>query len=124
MTQHVHVSQTSTGDFILAVSLPDRIRLYNIAKLHPRVISPDPPEHDIVSDLATRLRLDEDGEEEDQSITKTCGKSPEPQNWEVLVPGAQEGVQACVLGFGGRLLVTVGKRRIWIWREATKVNPC
>lgn len=86
------------------------------------MISPDPPEHDIVSDLANRLHLDEEEEDDDddnQPITKTFGKSPESHRWEVLVPGAQGGVQACVLGFGGRLLVTTGKRRVWIWRETT-----
>jgi len=85
------------------------------------MISPDPPEHDIITDLATRLRLDEDEEEEDQPIPKTFGRSPESQSWQVLVPGAQESVQACVLGFGGRLLITIGKHRVWIWRETTQV---
>ena len=126
LTRHVHVFQASTGDFILAISLPDRVRLYNVAKFRPRVVSADTTEHDIVSDLTARLRLGEDEEEEeeeeeekekDQSVTKIFGKSPEPQRWEVLVPGAQESVQACVLGFGGQLLVTIGKRRVWIWRE-------
>ncbi|OJA16264.1 hypothetical protein AZE42_00148 [Rhizopogon vesiculosus] len=121
LTRHVHVFQASTGDYIVALSLSDRVHLYNIAKFHPRAISPDPPEHDIVSDLATRLRLDEDGEEEEDQpiITKAFGKSPESHRWEVLVPG----VQASVLGFGGRLLVTIGKRRVWIWRETTEIIP-
>ncbi|KAG1749936.1 WD40-repeat-containing domain protein [Suillus paluster] len=119
LNRHAHVTQTSTGDYILALSFPDSVRLYNLANFHPRVIAPDPPEPDIASDL-NHLRLDEDGEDDDQPITKPFGKSPESQTWKVLVPGAQESVQACMLGFGGQLLVTVGRRRIWIWRETLR----
>jgi len=85
------------------------------------VIAPDPPEHvpperEIESEFQN-VRLDDEEEEEDQPITTFFGKSPEPQRWEVLVPGAQGSVQASVLGFGGQLLVTLGKRRVCIWRE-------
>ncbi|KAG1864262.1 WD40-repeat-containing domain protein, partial [Suillus subalutaceus] len=119
-TRHVHVTQTFTGDYILVLSLPDNVRLYNLANFHPRVIAPDPPERDpperdIESEFQN-VRLDDEEEEEDQPITTFFGKSPEPQRWEVLVPGAQGSVQACVLGFGGQLLVTLGKRRVCIWR--------
>ncbi|KAG2154785.1 WD40-repeat-containing domain protein [Suillus clintonianus] len=121
LTRHIHVTQTFTGDYILALSLPDSVCLYNLAKFHPRVIAPDPPEHDIESDLElSRLRLDDDGEDEEQPISNIFGKSPEAQRWEVLVPGAQESVQACVLGFGGQLLVTLEKRRVCIWRETVR----
>lgn len=123
-TRHIHITQTFTGDYILALSLPDSVRLYNLANFHPRVIAPDPPERDpperdIESEFQN-VRLDDEEEEEDQPITKFFGISPEPQKWEVLVPGAQGGVQACVLGFGGQLLVTLGKRRVCIWREALR----
>ncbi|KAG0708806.1 WD40-repeat-containing domain protein [Suillus ampliporus] len=129
LTRHVHVTQTSTGDYILALSLPDSVRLYNLANFRPRVIAPDPPERDtisdpperdIVSDFESRLRLDEDGDDEDELVTNLFGKSPELQRWEVLVPGAQESVQSCVLGFGGQLLITIGRRRVWIWRETLR----
>jgi polycomb protein EED len=106
------------------LSLPDSVRLYNLANFHPRVIAPDPPERepqecDIESEFQN-VHLDDEEEEEDQPhqpITTFFGKSPESQRWEVLVPDAQGSVQACVLGFGGQLLVTLGKRRVYIWRE-------
>ncbi|KAG1757634.1 WD40-repeat-containing domain protein [Suillus lakei] len=124
LTRHVHVTQTFTGDYILALSLPDSVSLYNLANFHPRVIAPDPPERnpperDIESDFQN-VRLDDDGEEEDRPITKKFGKSPESQKWKVLVPGAQGSMQACVLGFGGQLLVTLEKRRVCIWRESLR----
>lgn len=120
-TRHVHVTQTFTGDYILALSLPDSVRLYNLANFHPRVIAPDPPERnpperDIESEFQN-VRLDDEEEEEDLPSTTIFGKSPEPQRWEVLVPGAQGSVQACALGFGGQLLVTLCKRRVCTWRE-------
>ncbi|KAG2159804.1 WD40-repeat-containing domain protein [Suillus bovinus] len=123
-TRHVHVTQTFTGDYILALSLPDSVRLYNLANFHPRVIAPDPPlrdppEHDIEFEFKN-VRLDDEEEEEDQPITTFFGKSPESQRWEVLVPGAQGSVQASVLGFGGQLLVTLEKRRVCIWRETLR----
>ncbi|KAG2150060.1 WD40-repeat-containing domain protein [Suillus cothurnatus] len=123
-TRHVHVTQTFTGDYILALSLPDSVRFYNLANFHPRVIAPnppapDPPERDIESEFQN-VRLDDEEEEEDQPITTFFGKSPEPQRWEVLVPGGQGSVQACVLGFGGQLLVTLRKRRVYIWRETPR----
>lgn len=120
-TRHVHVTQTFTGDYILALSLPDSVRLYNVANFHPRVIASDPPERgpperDIESEFKN-VRLDDEEEEEDQPITSFFGKSPDPQRWEVQVPGAEGSVQASVLGFGGQLLVTLGKRRVCTWRE-------
>lgn len=123
-TRHVHVTQAFTGDYILVLSLPDSIRLYNLANFHPRVIAPDPPEHvpperEIESEFQN-VRLDDEEEEEDNPITTFFGKSPESQRWEVPVPDAQGSVQACVLGFGGQLLVTLGKRRVYIWRETLK----
>lgn len=123
-TRHVHVTQAFTGDYILVLSLPDSVRLYNLANFHPRVIAPDPLEHvppelDIESELEN-VRLDDEEEEEDNPITTFFGRSPESQRWEVLVPDAQGSVQACVLGFGGQLLVTLGKRRVYIWRETLK----
>jgi hypothetical protein len=106
------------------LSLPDSVRLYNLANFHPRVIAPDPLEHvppepDIESEFEN-VRLDDEEEEEDKPITTFFGRSPESQRWEVLVPDAQGSVQACVLGFGGQLLVTLGKRRVYIWRETLK----
>jgi polycomb protein EED len=123
-TRHVHVTQTFTGDYIFALSLPDSVRFYNLANFHPRVIAPnppapDPPERDIESEFQN-VRLDDEEEEEDQPITTFFGKSPEPQRWEVLVPGGQGSMQACVLGFGGQLLVTLRKRRVYIWRETPR----
>lgn len=123
-TRHVHVAQAFTGDYILVLSLPDSVRLYNLANFHPRVIAPDPLEHvppepDIESEFQN-VRLDDEEEEEDKPITTFFGKSPESQRWEVLVPDAQGSVQACVLGFGGQLLVTLGKRKVYIWRETLK----
>ncbi|KIJ68509.1 hypothetical protein HYDPIDRAFT_106709 [Hydnomerulius pinastri MD-312] len=119
-TRHIHVAQTLKNDCVIAMTLPDRVRLLNIADFQPRKTPSFPIEQDEFSDLTSRLNLDDEGDEDDvnQRPSKTNTYSPPVDGRDVIVSGVEEGLQSSVVGFYGLSLMMLGiKGRVWMWTD-------
>jgi len=125
-TRHLHVAYTLKSDYIIVMTLPDRIRLHNVADFKPRGTPPFPHDQDDVSDLTGRLHLDDDGDDDDdddddaQVPSQKIALSPLVKRRDIVAPEGEENLQAAVLGFHGLSLVALGlKGRVWIWTDTT-----
>ncbi|KAH7883532.1 WD40-repeat-containing domain protein [Phlebopus sp. FC_14] len=118
-TRHLHVTQTYKNEHIIVMTLPDRVRILNIADFKPRKAPVFPLDQDLVTDLTDRLHLDDEG---DEVLTPPVQESVSPpvKEFDTVVPGAQGGLQATVMGFHGVLMVTLDiKGCVWMWTETT-----
>ncbi|KAH7913007.1 WD40-repeat-containing domain protein [Hygrophoropsis aurantiaca] len=110
-TRHMHVSHTHTGDYIVLLTLPDTLRLFNVASIPTRHAPRFPIELDSIADLAQKLHLDDDDDDESPKM------APEPRKWEVkIAEDAQNTFKLSILGHGGTLLIagaSDGKVHLW-----------
>lgn len=110
---------------MIALTLPDQIRLYNVADFQPRRCPPFPLEED-ESAILSRLNLDEDdgddGEHVDVPIVlQRTTLSPPLVGQDIFIPSAEDKLQAVSLGCHGLSLMALGgKGRIWIWTSAVE----
>ncbi|KIJ21805.1 hypothetical protein PAXINDRAFT_5942 [Paxillus involutus ATCC 200175] len=122
-TRHLHVAYTLKNDYVIAMTLPDRVRLYSVADFKPRGMPPFPLDQDEVTSLAGRLRLEDEGDDDDDDSNVQAQKmvlSPPVQGRDIVAPEAEEGLQAAVVGFHGLSLMGLGlKGRVWIWTDTT-----
>lgn len=119
--RHLHVAQTHTNDYVIAITLPDRVYLHNVSNFEPRVPPAFPLDQDLVTSLSSKLHLDDDGDEDVQTIPTTHIHKTLPKGTEIAVPNVTDDLQASVLGFYGLLLgILDNKGRMWIWTDATQ----
>ena len=124
LTRHLHIAYTLRNNYVIAVTLPDRIRLHNVADFRPRQRPSFPLDESNGDEITalSRLHLDEgdDGEHIVAPIvSQRTALSPPVEGQDIVLPRAEDSLQAVVLGCHGLSLVALGVNgRIWIWTSA------
>ncbi|KAF9229227.1 WD40 repeat-like protein [Gyrodon lividus] len=121
-TRHLHAAYTLKNNYVIAMTLPDRVRLHNVADFKPRRTPPFPLGQDEVTSLASRLHLDDAGDADADTDADADVQvlSPPVKGRDIVAPEAEEGLQAAVVGFHGLSLMALGSRgRVWIWTDTT-----
>ncbi|KAI6162141.1 hypothetical protein EDD17DRAFT_1580145 [Pisolithus thermaeus] len=120
-TRHLHVAQVHTNDYVIAITLPDRVYLHNVSDFEPRVPPAFPLDQDLVTSLSSKLHLDDDGDEDVQTVPTTHIQKPLLKGTEIAIPNVTDDLRASVLGFYGLLLgILDNKGRMWIWTDTTQ----
>lgn len=125
LTRHLHIAYTLRNNYVIAITLPDRTRLHNVADFRPRQQPSFPLDEsggDEIADLS-RLHLDEEGDDGEHDIapivSKSTALSPPLGGQEIVIPSAEQSLQAVALGCHGLSLIALGVNgRIWIWTSA------
>jgi len=125
LARHLHLSYTLKNNYVIAITLPDRIRLHNVADFQPRQQPPfplDETDGDEVTGLS-RLHLDEEGDDSDHDVAPIVPQrtnfSPPLKGQDIIIPGPGNSVQAATFGCHGLSLMALGVNgRIWIWTNA------
>lgn len=110
---------------MIAVTLPDRIRLHNVADFRPRQppsFPLDKSDEDEITDLS-RLHLDEEDDDGEHVVAPIASQraalSPPLGGQEIVIPRAEHSLQAVALGCHGLSFIALGVNgRIWIWTSA------
>ena len=125
LTRHLHVAYTLKNNYVMAVTLPDRIRLHNVADFQPRQRPPFPLDQDDEDEInnLSRLHLDEEGDDEEHVVGPIVSQrtvlSPPLVGMDIVFPSAEHNLQAVALGCHGLTLMALGAGgRIWIWTSA------
>ena len=125
LTRHLHLAYTLKNDYVIAITLPDRIRLHNVADFQPRQRPPFPLDETDGDEVAalSRLHLDEEGDDSDHVTAPIAPQkttfSPPLDGQDIIVPEAEDSVQAATFGCHGQSLMALGANgRIWIWTNA------
>ncbi|KAL4070894.1 WD40-repeat-containing domain protein [Scleroderma citrinum] len=122
-TRHLHIAQTHTNDYVIAVTLPDRMCFHNVSNLEPRKPPGFPLDQESVNSLKSKLHLDDEDDEELSPGPTTNAQSLPLGGWrEIFVPNLTgDTLQACTIGFYGLLLCILdNKGRVWIWTDTTE----
>jgi hypothetical protein len=125
LTRHLHVAYTLRNNYVMAVTLPDRVRLYNVADFQPRQrpsFPLDENDEDEITNLS-RLHLDDEGDDEEHVVAPIVSQksalSPPLGGTDIVIPSAVHSLQAVALGCHGLTLMALGVNgRIWIWTSA------
>ena len=124
LTRHLHVAYTLRNNYVIAVTLPDRIRLHNVADFQPRQRPSFPLDESDGDEIINldRLHLDEDDDGEHvvaPAVSQSAALSPPLVGQDIVIPRAENGLQAVSLGCHGLSLMALGVNgRIWIWTSA------
>lgn len=110
---------------MIVATLPDRIRLHNVADFRPRQrpsFPLDESDGNEITDLS-RLHLDDEDEDGDHVVApivpQRAALSPPLGGQEIVIPSAEHSLQAVALGCHGLSLMALGVNgRIWIWTSA------
>lgn len=110
---------------MIAVTLPDRVRLHNVADFQPRQRPPFPLDEndgDEITNLS-RLHLDEEGDDEEHVVAPIVSRrtafSPPLEGQDISIPRGEYSLQAVALGCHGLSLMALGVNgQIWIWTNA------
>ncbi|KAF8445884.1 WD40-repeat-containing domain protein [Boletus edulis BED1] len=127
LTRHLHVAYTLRNNYVIAITLPDRIRLHNVADFQPRQRPSFPLGENDGDDIPNmnRLHLDEEGDEEEHvapapKVSQRAALSPPLEGKDIVIPTAGHNLQAVSLGCHGLSLMALGANgQIWIWTDAT-----
>lgn len=122
-TKHLHITQTHTNDYVIAITLPDRVCFRNVSDLEPRKSPGFPPDQDLATSLKRQCSLDDDDDDELPPVRAQNHQSIPLHTWkEIAVPNLiGNSLQACTMGFYGSLLCILdNKGRVWIWRNTTE----
>ncbi|KIM66244.1 hypothetical protein SCLCIDRAFT_14602 [Scleroderma citrinum Foug A] len=122
-TRHLHITQTHTNDYVIAVTLPERVRFRNVSDLEPRKPPGFPVDQDLVFSWKSKLHLDDEDDEELSLAPVTNHHSLPFSTWkEIVIPNLiGDSLQACTIGFYGSLLCILdSKGQVWIWTDTTE----
>jgi len=125
LTRHLRVAYTLKNNYVIALILPDRIRLHNVADFQPRQRPSFPLEKNDEDEIInlSRLHLDEEGDDGEDAVVPTTSQrmalSPPLAPQDIVVPRAECNLQDISLGCHGLSLMALGvDGRIWIWTSA------
>lgn len=128
-TSTLHVYHSLTHDPIVLFPFADGVRMLNVKHFTPRFSSGPPPfpldEDDMVESMK-RTRLNDDEDDEDDSLTLVSSPAPlVPMEWEIKVDkdnmkdviARSEDITVCMMGIGGGIIVGAGaKGSVWMWK--------
>ncbi|KAH0838264.1 hypothetical protein J3R83DRAFT_6520 [Lanmaoa asiatica] len=125
LIRHLHIAYTLKNNYVIALMLPDRIRLHNVADFQPRQrpsFPLDENDGDEITNLS-RLHLDEEGDDGEHVVapivSQRAALSPPLGGQDIVIPKAEYSLQAVALDCHGLSLIALGVNgRIWIWASA------
>jgi hypothetical protein len=99
--------------------------MLNVTHLAPRKRPPFPWDEEVMVEMAKRMRLAEERDEDDgERGPKISEGPPTLMGWEIRIDAdvnaigdaADEKLEACAMGMGGKTIVGLGSRgSMWTW---------
>lgn len=122
LTRHLHVAYTLRNNYVIVLTLPDRVRLHNVSDFQPRQRPSFPLDENDEDDITnlSRLHLDEEGDDGEHIVAPIASQraalSPPLAGQDIIIPKAECNLQAVSLSCHGLSLMVLGvSGRVWIW---------